>query len=121
MNGLIFLIVIYFLKWIINDISKSEVSKVDQLINTITENKSIKYKSNDVELKTTLKRFYFEVLNMENGKVYDREMIIEQVLKQHSYYNEDVKIGYKARYNTKNINLAGDYIIDYYDYITNLN
>ena len=53
MNGLIFLIVIYFLKWIINDISKSEVSKVDQLINTITENKSIKYKSNDVELQNS--------------------------------------------------------------------
>ena len=33
---------------------------------------------------------------MENEKVYDRKMISEQVFKQHSYYDEDVKIGYNV-------------------------
>jgi hypothetical protein len=121
MKGLVFLSIVYILKWLIDEISKPEVSKVDQLINTITEKKLVKYISNGVELKTTLKKHYFDILDMENGKVYDREMISEQVFKQHSYYDEDVKVGYKTRYNTKDIHLAEDYILDYYDYIVHLN
>jgi len=121
MRGLIFFVVVYFIKWLINEISRPEISMVDQLIKTITEKKTVKYISNGVELKTTLKRHYFDILDMENGKVYDREMISEQVFKQHSYYNEDVKVGYKTRYNTKDIHLAEDYILDYYDYVVHLN
>ncbi len=121
MKGLIFLSVVYFLKWIVNEISKPEVSEVDQIINNITEKKPIKYISNGVELKTTLKRHYFDILDMEDGKVYDREMISEQVFKQHSFYNEDVRAGYKTRCNTKDIHLAEDYVLDYYDYVVHLN
>ena len=76
MKGLIFLSVVYILKWLVDEISKPEVSEVDQIINTITEKKPIKYISNGVELKTTLKRHYFDILDMENGKVYNREMIL---------------------------------------------
>ena len=111
----------FIIKLIIEDYTKPVVSDVDQIINTITEKKPIKFISNGVELKTTLKRHYFDILDMENGKVYDREMISEQVFKQHSYYDEDFKVGYKIRYNTKDIHLAEDYILDYYDYVVHLN
>ena len=121
MRGIIFLSVVYIIKLLLKELSKPDVSDVDQFINTITVKKPIKYISNDVELKTTLKRHYFNILDMENGKVYDREMISEQVFKQHSFYNEDVKIGYKTKYNTKDIHLAEDYILDYYDYVVHLN
>ena len=121
MRGLIFLVVVYSIKWLIDEISKPKVYKVGQLINSITEKKPIKYISNGVELTTTLKRHYFNILDMENGKIYDREMISEQVFKQHSYYDEDIKVGFKTRYNTKDIKLAHNYIIEYYDYIINLN
>ena len=121
MNKLIFLLLVYLIKWVVDEISKPEVSKVDQLINTITEKKTVKYISNRVELKTTLKRHYFDILDLENGKVYDREMISEQVFKQHSFYNEDVRAGYKTRCNTKDIHMAEDYVLDYYDYIVHLN
>ena len=121
MKGLIFFVVVYFIKWLIDEISKPEISKVDQLVNSITEKKPIKYISNGVELKTSLKRYYFDILDMENGKVYDREMISEQVFKQHSFYNVDVKVGFKTRCNTKDIHLAEDYILDYYDYVVYLN
>jgi hypothetical protein len=94
---------------------------VDQIINTITEKKPIRYISNGLVLKTTLKRHYFDILDMENGKKYDREMISDQVFKQHSYYDEDVKVGYKTRYKTKDIHLAEDYILDYYNYVVHLN
>jgi len=97
------------------------VSDVDQIVNAISEKKPIKYISNGVELNTTFKRHYFYILDMENGKVYDREMITEQVFKQHSFYNEDVKVGYKTRYNTRDIHLAEDYILDYYEYVVHLN
>ncbi len=121
MRGLIFLVIVYIIKWIIDEISKSEVPDVDQIINSITEKKPVIYICNGVELKTTLKKHYFDILDMENGKIYDREMISGQVFKQHSYYNEDVKVGYKTRYNTKDIHLAEDYILDYYDYVVHLN
>ena len=121
MKGLIFLSVVYLLKWLIDEISKPEVSDVDLMVNKITEKKPIKFISNDVELKTTLKRHYFDILDMENGKVYDIEMISEQVFKQHSFYNEDVSAGFKTRCNTKDIHMAEDYVLDYYDYVVHLN
>lgn len=121
MRGIIFLFVVYIIKLLLKEISKPEVSDVDQLINNITEKKPIMYISNGVELKTTLKRHYFDILDMENGKVYDREMITNQVFKQHSFYKEDVKVGYKTKYNTKDINLAEDYIMDNYNYLIYLN
>ena len=121
MRGIIFLFVVYIIKLLLKELSKPGVSDVDQLINTITEKKPIKYFSNNVELKTTLKRHYFEILDMENEKKYDRETITEQVFKQHSFYNEDVKVGYKTKCNTKDIHLAEEYILDYYDYFVYLN
>ena len=121
MRGIIFLVVVYIIKFIIKELSKPVVSDVDQMINFITEKKPINYISNGVELKTTLKRHYFNILDMKNGRVYDREMISEQVFKQHSYYNEDVIVGYKTSYNTKDIHLAEGYIIDYYEYVVHLN
>ena len=121
MRSIIFLLIVYIVKWIIDEISKPEAPDVDQIINAITEKKPVKYISNGVELKTTLKRHYFNILDMENGKVYDREMISDQVFKQHSYYDEDVKVGYKTRYKTMDIHLAEDYILDYYDCVAHLN
>ena len=94
---------------------------MNQLINTINEKKPVKYISNGVELKTNLKRHYFNILDMGNGMVYNREMISEQVFKQHSYYQEDLKVGYKTRYNTNDIHLAENFILDYYDYLVHLN
>ena len=121
MRSIIFLVVVYIIKWLIDEISKPEVSDVDQIINSITEKKPVKYISNGVELKTTLKRHYFNILDMENGKVYDREMLSDQVFKQHSYYDEDVKVGYKTRCTSNDIHLAHNYIMDHYDYIVDLN
>ena len=121
MKGLIFLLVVYIIKLIIKELTTPAVSDVDQIINSITEKKPIKYISNGVELKTTLKRHYFDILDMENGKVYDREMISDQVFKQHSYYDEDVKVGFKTRCTSKDILLAENYIIDNYNYLVFLN
>lgn len=121
MNSLIFLSVVFIIKLIVADYNKPIVSDVDQIINDITEKNPVKYISNGVELKTTLKRHYFNILDMENGKLYDRDMISEQVFKQHQYYDEDVKVGYKTKYNTQDIYLAEDYIMDNYNYLVYLN
>lgn len=58
---------------------------------------------------------------MENGKVYDREMILTQVQKQDSYYQEDIAVGYKIRCNSIDILLAEEYIMDNYNYVVYLN
>ena len=121
MNSLIFLIVVFLIKLIVRDLNKPVVSDVDQIINSITEKKPIKYISNGVELKTTLKRHYFNILDMENGKLYHRDMILTQVQKQDTYYQEDVAVGYKTRCNSKDILLAEEYIMDNYNYMVYLN
>jgi hypothetical protein len=121
MRGIVFLIVLYIIKVTIKELSKPVVTDVDQIINSITEKKLVKYISNGVELKTTLKKHYFDILDMENGKIYDREMISDQVFKQHSYYDEDVKVGYKTRCSSKDIKLAEEYIMDNFNYMVYLN
>lgn len=121
MNSLIFLSVVFIIKLIVADYNKPVVSDIDQIINAITEKKPVKYISNGVELKTNFTEHYFDILDMENGKIYDREMISDQVFKQHSYYDEDVKVGYKTRCNSKDILLAETYIIDNYNYLIYLN
>ena len=58
---------------------------------------------------------------MEKGKVYNREMISKQVRKQYSFNEEDVKVGFKTNYSSKDIQLAHNYILNYYDYAVHLN
>ena len=121
MHSLLFLIVCIFFKLIIADYTKPIISEVDQIINTITEKKTVKYISNGIELKTTLEKHYFDILDMEISKMYDYVMILEQVKKQQQYYQEDLSIGYKTRCESIDIKLAENYIIDNYNYIVNLN
>jgi arginine decarboxylase-like protein len=108
-------------KLIVKEYNKPVVSEVDQIINAITEKKPIKYISNGIELKSNHTVHYFNILDMEKGISYDKEMILKQVFKQYSFYNEDVRAGYKTRCNTKDIQLAEDYILDYYNYVVHLN
>ena len=121
MTSILFFIGCMVLKLIIEDYNKPVVTNVDQIINNIIEKEPVRYISNGVELKTTLKNHYFDILDMEKGKIYDREMISEQVFKQHSFYSEDFKTGHKTRCNTKDIHLAEDYILNFYDYNVHLN
>jgi hypothetical protein len=58
---------------------------------------------------------------MEKGKLYDREMILNQVEKQLYYYQEDILVGYKTRCNSNDIHLAEKYVIDNYNYLVNMN
>jgi len=58
---------------------------------------------------------------MEKGKLFDRDMILTQVKKQQSYYQEDVSVGYKTRCNSKDILLAETYILDNYNYLVYMN
>ena len=118
---LTFFIVCLLIRLIIDDYNKPVVSDVDQIINDITEKKSIKYISNGVELKTNFTEHYLDILDMEKGKLFDRDMILIQIKKQHSYYQEDMAVGYKTRCNSKDILLAETYILDNYNYLVYLN
>ena len=121
MTSLIFLIFCLIIKLIVSELNKPVVSDVDQLIKRITQKKPVKYISNGVELKTNFTEHYFDILDMENGKIYDREMILTQVQKQDSYYQEDVAVGYKSRCNSVDILLAEEYIMDNYNYVVYMN
>ena len=121
MTTFIFLIICLIFNLIVKDYTRPIVSDVDQIINAITEKKPVKYISNGVELKTNFTEHYLDILDMEKGKLFDRDMILIQVKKQHSYYQEDVAVGYKSRCNSKDILLAETYILDNYNYLFYLN
>ena len=53
---------------------------------------------------------------MEKEKLYDREMISEQIIKQRNFHNEDLKIGWKTKYHISDIKLAEEYILNNYVY-----
>lgn len=121
MGTLIFISFCLIFKFIVQDYNKPVVSDVDQMINTITEKKPIKYISNGIELKSNFTDHYFNILDMEKGKLYDREMISEQIIKQRNFHNEDLKIGWKTKYHISDIKLAEEYILNNYVYLINLN
>ena len=58
---------------------------------------------------------------MEKEKLYDREMISEQIIKQRNFHNEDLKIGWKTKYDISDIKLAEEYILNNYVYLITLN
>lgn len=117
----IFLIIVILFKVLIN--VKSDTKAVENGNTDLTKSKKkpIVYISDGIELKTSFRKHYFEVLDMRAGTTYDREMIFEQAQKQHSYYQEDIKVGYKTRTSKKEIQLAESYILEYYDYVISLN
>ena len=121
MGHLIFLIIVFVIRALINvkpDTKDLEVGKTDL---TKSKKKPIVYISNGIKLKTSFRKHYFEVLDMRGGTTYDREMIFEQTQKQHSFYQEDIKLGFKTRSSKKEIQLAESYILEYYDYVIQLN
>ena len=121
MGHLIFLIIVFVLKALIN--VKPDPKNVEDGNTRLTKSKKkpIVYISDGIELKTSFRKHYFEILDMRAGTTYDREMIFEQSQKQHSYYQEDIKVGYKTRSSKKEIQLAESYILEYYDYVIHLN
>lgn len=121
MGTFIFVSICLIFKLIVKDYNKPVVSDVDQIINAITEKKPIKYISNGIELKTNFSEHYFNILDMEKGRLYDREMIFEQIIKQRKFHNEDLKIGWKTKYDISDIKLAEEYMMNNYSYFINLN
>jgi hypothetical protein len=58
---------------------------------------------------------------MQNDRLYDRNMILTQVKKQLNFYEEDIAVGYKTKFDSKDIILAKNYVMDKYNYLINLN
>ena len=121
MSTLIFIIFCLILKLVINDYKKPVISELDQLINNLTEKKTVKYISNGIELKSNFISHYLEFLDMRNTKRFNRELIFKQAQKQHTFFQEDINTGYLTRCSKKDIILAESYILEYYDYVVHLN
>lgn len=121
MGHLIFIIIVIVIKALIN--IKPDPKYVDDCDTGLTKSKKkpIVYISDGIELEKSFRKYYFEVLDMRDSNSYDRDLIFEQSQKQYSFYQEDIKIGYKTRYSKKEIQLAESYILEYFDYVVNIN
>ena len=125
MRGIIFLLVVYFIKFIIKELSKPEVSKVDELINAIPNREPIKYYSNGIELPYPFHIEYKMMMNtMKNSWMY-KEEYQELVNENHNapIIDREILSPYIQRYTYtfNNVFLAETYLNDQWDYLNNLN
>ena len=125
MRGIIFLLIVYFVKFIIKELSKPEVSKVDELINAIPKRESIKYYSNGIELPFPFHIEYKMMMNtMANSWMY-KEEYQELVNENHNapIIDREILSPYiqKYTYTFNNVFLAESYLSDQWDYLNNLN
>jgi hypothetical protein len=125
MRSLIFLIIVYIIKWLIDEISKPDVSKVDQLIKAIPNKKTVKYYSNGIELPYPFHIEYKIIIRtMANSWIYENEYK-ELVNENHNapIIDREVSSPYiqKFTYTLNNIFLAESYLSDQRDYLNNLN
>lgn len=121
MKEIVFIVIICLIKSLIKSMREVNISDINKPSNTLNAFTNIKYISNGIEIKKSFKKHYFDILDMQSGIVYDRNMIREQVFKQHSFNDEDIKLGYKTKFNASEIILAKMYVMDYHDYIVHLN
>ena len=125
MRGIIFLVIIYFVKFLIKELSKPEVSKIDELINAIPNREPIKYYSNGIELPYPFHIEYKMMMNtMANSWIY-KEEYQDLVNENHNAPIIDREIlspyNQKYTYTINNVILAESYLNDQWDYLSNLN
>jgi len=115
MRGIIFLIIVYLVKFIIKELSKSEVFKVDELINAISNREPIKYYSNGIELPYPFYIEYKIMINtIANSWIYEEEYQ-ELVNQNHNapIIDREILIPYAQHYtySFNNVFLAEAYLI----------
>jgi hypothetical protein len=125
MRTIIFLLVVYFVKFLIKELSKPEVSKIDELINAIPNREPIKYYSNGIELPYPFHIEYKMMMNtMVNSWMY-KEEYQELVNENHNapIIDREILSPYiqKYTYTFNNVFLAESYLNDQWDYLNNLN
>jgi hypothetical protein len=125
MRTIIFFLVVYFVKFLIKELSKPEVSKIDELINAIPNREPIKYYSNGIELPYPFHIEYKMMMNtMANSWMY-KEEYQELVNENHNapIIDREISSPYLQRYTYtfNNVFLAECYLNDQWDYLNNLN
>jgi hypothetical protein len=125
MRGIIFLLVVYFVKFLIKELSKPEVNQIDELINAIPNREPIKYYSNGIELPYPFHIEYKMMMNtMVNSWMY-KEEYQELVNENHNapIIDREILSPYiqKYTYTFNNVFLAESFLKDQCDYLNNLN
>jgi hypothetical protein len=125
MRTIIFFLVFYFVKFLIKELSKPEVSKIDELINAIPNREPIKYYSNGIELPYPFHIEYKMMMNtIANSWMY-KEKYQELVNENHDapIIDREILSPYIQRYTYtfNNVFLAESYMKDQWDYLNNLN
>jgi hypothetical protein len=125
MKYILFIVFVHFVKFIIKELSRPEVSEVDQLIKNIPNKEPIKYYSNGIELPYPFHIEYKIMINtMANSWIYKDEYQ-DLVNENHNapIIDREILTPYltKYTYTFKNIFLAESYLSNQWDYLNNLN
>jgi hypothetical protein len=125
MRTIIFFLVVYFVKFLIKELSKPEVSKIDELINAIPNREPIKYYSNGIELPYPFHIEYKMMINTMTDSWIYKDEYQEIINENHNapIIDREISSPYIQRYTYtfNNVFLAESYLNDQWDYLNNLN
>lgn len=81
----------------------------------------VKYISNGTELNESIRRHYYNVLDMHSSPIIHKEIVFDQYQKHLQYVKEDELIGYKVKYSVRELKAAEYYLYDLCEYYGNMN
>lgn len=111
-NSLIFIAVIKLIQYII-----SSLSKVDsETIAAGGAREKFHYIFNGKKINKSCILHAYEVLDIDRQTPISPEKIYHAYFKQLEFKEEDIILGYKVKHISEDLNVARDYLLDYYDY-----
>jgi hypothetical protein len=123
MNFSGFIIIIYLIIKLIkstnNELIKEHVTLVEGV--HFNERLPIKYISNGIELKKSIRRHYYKVLDIHSSPIINNDVVFEKYQKHLHYLKEDQLLVYKVKYSKNDLMAAQYYLDDLCEYYGNLN
>lgn len=123
MNFSGFIIIIYLIIKLIKSTNSEPIKEQMTLVEDVHYNERlpIKYISNGIELKESIRRHYYKVLDILSSPIINGDVVFEKYQKHLQYLKEDQLLGYKIKYSVNDLKAAQYYLDDLCEYYGNLN
>lgn len=117
------IIIIYLIIKLIKSTNSEPTKKNVALVEGVhfNERLPIKYISNGVEVKESIRRHYYKVLDIHSSPIINNDVVFEKYQKHLQYLKEDQLLGYKVKYSINELKAAQYYLDDLCKYFGNFN
>ena len=123
MNFSGFIIIIYLIIKLIKSTNNEPIKEHVTLVEGVhfNERLSIKYISNGIELKESIRKHYYKVLDIHSSPIINGDVVFEKYQKHLQYLKEDQLLGYKVKFSINDLKAAQYYLDDLCEYFGNSN